>query len=449
MKSLLDEGYADGVQIFIFADDVCIVVPHSVFKEHRKISDKVKDLVLKVNPSKTKAMDIKHMASPPPLRLLVAPIEWVSNFAYLGVYINYRLLAAPEIPMLKSRTNSHINALKRITSLRLFYVQAVRFLVEYSTPVLTSLSPTQKPQLEVIQNNAMRTILGALIWTRLSLLRTDTNILPLVDRINIRNHSLIIKTIKTDRNDYVTQPSWVPSPLRFNYTAIPVSKALCIPDVAFRASLPSIQNTPANIFYFTDDSVERSVPAAAGVVYSESFQASWRLSNGASTLQTELVAIVKALEHSVTAQRHITIRTDSTGALSAIKNSTVKENTLILSNIMHLTFVHFQNHMQVTLNWIPSHSGIQGNAAADSPARGALAVDTLSITLNSSVRHLQKSMFNYLHNQLLSDVRQAQLDSSRSATWYINITNLVLQFLPKSNLRHLAVILHRLRLGYS
>ena len=44
--------------------------------------------------------------------------------------------------------------------MRLFYVQAVRALVDYSTLVLIVLSPTQQERLEVLQNTAMRTMLG-------------------------------------------------------------------------------------------------------------------------------------------------------------------------------------------------------------------------------------------------------------------------------------------------
>ena len=44
--------------------------------------------------------------------------------------------------------------------LRLYYVQAVLALVDYSAPVLIAFSPTQQELLEVLQNTAMRTMLG-------------------------------------------------------------------------------------------------------------------------------------------------------------------------------------------------------------------------------------------------------------------------------------------------
>ena len=45
----------------------------------------------------------------------------------------------------------------------MYYMQAVRYQVHYSAPILTALSPTQRKdtRLEVVQNNAMRTMLGA------------------------------------------------------------------------------------------------------------------------------------------------------------------------------------------------------------------------------------------------------------------------------------------------
>ncbi|XP_068243803.1 uncharacterized protein [Palaemon carinicauda] len=459
IENILKEDYPEGIQIFIYADDICVVCPHIVNNKHRKMQITLDTIAascqvfgLKINPNKTKAMAIKHSQPPPPLNLLGMPIEWVNNFTYLGVNLNFRLSPTPEITLLKHKVNSRLNALRRITSLnqgathhilRLFYIQAVRSLVEYAAPVLTTLSPTQEKSIEVIQNNAMRTLLGAPIWTRLSLLRAETHLLPLTDRINSRNSSIIFKTFKTNRNcplhnklqglislsedlapphtyaghlitalrsngsqtmlstlkkdtfhpDFSEKPPWIPSPIKYHYTTLPFSKALCPPAQAFRAALDSITLTLADNVYYTDGSVDREVLAAAAAVYSPHFSDCWRISNNASTLQTELVAILKALTHSLTSQGNTTIHTDSRGALAAIRSQDIRENTLIISSIRQIAHTHAPQNRQITLNWIPSHIGIL-------------------------------------------------------AKWYINTTSLAPHGLPKNTPRKLAVIYHRLRLGY-
>ena len=45
--------------------------------------------------------------------------------------------------------------------LRLYYVQAVRSLVDYCAPVLAAVSPSQQERPEVAQNGALRTMVGA------------------------------------------------------------------------------------------------------------------------------------------------------------------------------------------------------------------------------------------------------------------------------------------------
>ncbi|XP_068250342.1 uncharacterized protein [Palaemon carinicauda] len=420
MENILKEDYPEGIQIFIYADDNCVVCSQTVNNKHRKMQ------------------------------------------------IALDTIAA---------------SCQRICS-----------------PVLTTLSPTQEKTIKIIQNNAVRTILGAPIWTRLSLLRAETHLLPLTDRINSRNSSIIFKTFKTNRNcplhnklqglislsedlapphtyadhlitalrstgsqtmlstlkkdtfhpDFSEKPPWNPSPIKYHYNTLPFSRVLCPPAQAFRVALDSITLTLADIVYYTDGSVDREVPAAAAAaaVYSPHFSACWGISNNASTLQIELVAILKALTHSLTSQGNTLIHTDSIGAMAAIRSQDIRENTLIISSIRQIAHTHALQNRQVTLNWIPSHIGILGNEEADQLAKQALQVTTISIILNPSHEQFKSAMNAYSQTQLHSSIRQALFASSKSAKWYINTTNLAPHDLPKNMFRKLAVIYHRLRLGY-
>ncbi|XP_068205234.1 uncharacterized protein [Palaemon carinicauda] len=450
--------------MFIYADDICIVCPHSVCLQYQSqkmqralnaIVHECNELGLKINPLKTKAMAIMYVEPPPPLFISNNPIEWVQNFIYLGVNINYKLLTHTQVKLLREKVNSRFSAMKRITTLekavsshllRLFYVQAVRSQVEYASPVLISLPSQLLSSLEVIQNNAMRLITGAPIWTRLHLLRQETNLLPLAERIKMRVCCIIIKTIKVNRNsplktkinrfinlhedleppdhyigkliqvirdvniqlvildvkhdkfhpEYVPPAPWSPDPIEVNYTVLPAFKSLCTPQQLKSAALPSIAGTSANNVYYTDGSVDMNLPAAGSAVFYNTFSSGWRLSDHASILQAELYAIAKALENSLSKYGHTTIHTDSKGAIQSILKRNLNENIYLISSIKAMATAHAQRNRKVSLNWIPSHVGIHGN---DRLANSALRCPTISRACRPSLSHIKKLMSNYCHVQ--------------------------------------------------
>ena len=71
----------------------------------------------------------------------------------LGVWVDKWLSFTTHVAYLKERTQERLNAIRAMkrrtcgatySILRLFYVQMMRALVDYSTPVLIALSPTQQ-----------------------------------------------------------------------------------------------------------------------------------------------------------------------------------------------------------------------------------------------------------------------------------------------------------------
>ncbi|XP_066973118.1 uncharacterized protein [Macrobrachium rosenbergii] len=389
-------------------------------------------------------MAIKHTCPPNNLSIMGKPIEWVRDFMYLRVNINHKLSSTFEIQHLKQKTNCCLNAMERITSLRqgasshlltMFYIQTTRSAVEYVELTLTKMTHPQVCSLEVIQNNAMRIIAGAQMWTKPCLFKAETNLLPLPSRVDQRNALTIVKTLKSSRdcplrnkitgilnlheelspprnymgnllatlrrinmqeaavatkreapsNNYVKLPPWTPIPFNFHFTLLPANKALCSLAQLRQAAQAAINNTSAPNVYYTDGSVDRNIPAAAAAVVSSSLKVSWRLSNNASTLQTELVGIQKALEDSLYQAGNTTIHTDSKCAIVAIKSQSHTENVHILTSTKAAAFVHQSKGRQMTLNWIPSHIGIQGNEETDQLAKSTLQCNTISIALNQSL----------------------------------------------------------------
>ncbi|XP_068234070.1 uncharacterized protein [Palaemon carinicauda] len=228
------------------------------------------------------------------------------------------------------------------------------------------------------------------------------------------------------------------------------SKDPCTPEQLTEAAKYAIRNTPAPNIYYTDGSLDRAIPAAAAAVVSPSgYRENWRLSNHASTLQTELVAIAKALEHSANLQYgNTTIHTDSRGAILALSNKETTENVYLITVIQFLALAHQSSNRKVTLNWVPSHIGISSNDEADHLAKSALICQTISITLQPSLKTIKNQMAAYCNIQKTSEVRQAFLDGSRSAKWYFEATNILPHPIARQTPRQDSVIICRLRLGY-
>ena len=189
------------------------------------------------------------------------------------------------------------------------------------------------------------------MWTRLCNLQMECNIPPLYSRITALNVHVIVRAlsqprdvpfnnrvkIELRRNPYFPIPNtwiagmgkaarkcnlckellsrkpsslnevyggrapWEESPATFNFTELPNSKANCTEQQLKGAAEEAMRKvyTEGCREYFTDGSVDNSIPTTGAGVFSTNFSGSWRLSNTCSPLQTELIAVLKALEHSL------------------------------------------------------------------------------------------------------------------------------------------------------
>ncbi|KAK3886590.1 hypothetical protein Pcinc_009238 [Petrolisthes cinctipes] len=97
-------------------------------------------------------------AADPAWQLHVQGIDlaWTNSYQYLSVWVDKRLSFKAHAAYLRERTQARLNVMRARTRptagatfsvLRLYYVQAVRSLVDYSALVL-ALSPNQQERLE-------------------------------------------------------------------------------------------------------------------------------------------------------------------------------------------------------------------------------------------------------------------------------------------------------------
>ncbi|KAG0720443.1 RNA-directed DNA polymerase from mobile element jockey [Chionoecetes opilio] len=182
MEELVALPFQAGTVLLSYADDLALVVTgrgDRLCKTQRAldlITAKCEELGLKISAQKSRAMTIRAANPACQLRVQGIGLAWTDSYLYLGVWLDRRLSFTAQLDYLRERTQARLNVMRAMTRLnagatfsvlRLYYVQAVRSLVDYCALVLIALSPSQQEWLEMLQNNAMRTMLGAPRWSSL------------------------------------------------------------------------------------------------------------------------------------------------------------------------------------------------------------------------------------------------------------------------------------------
>ena len=246
-------------------------------------------------------------------------------------------------------------------------------------------------------------------------------------------------------------PPWDKVVAKFNYTKLPLSKRECTPEILRAAATAAIEETETIgcHTYYTDGTVDPDTNTSGAAVFAADFSACWRTSNTCSTMQTELVALAKALEHSLEYHNGpVVIHTDSLSAMQALQQSTIKENIKLLSTVKYLLYTHKQRERQVTLNWIPSHIGIPGNEEADQLAKQTKYVDQVQISVQPSLSQLKSVTKARIKDILVENANTHIEQGSYTADWYKMVTEHNQYPMERQISRQLSTIIYRLRLGY-
>ncbi|XP_069181114.1 uncharacterized protein [Procambarus clarkii] len=382
----------------------------------------------------------------------------------------------------------------------MFYIHAVRSLVDYAAPALLTLSPGQWANVEVIQNDALRVITGAPRWTKILNLRLETKLTSIEIRVkgiaacmlikiltrprisslkdiitgaltldrrasnsNRWTHSAIntintfdITNTVTEKGvdeihaDFVIQAPWESLPADFKIVALEGKKNQTNPHLLHNIAQMHIEaNMASDSFtYFTDGSVDQQGQETGAAVKAGNSANSWRLSNGCSTLQTEMLAIQKALEHALAQHRqHVIIHTDSRTAIETLQQEHICDNIHLITNVISLMQTLKRQGRRVVINWVPSHVGIIGNDIADEAANFATKRRNVDIYIPQTLSQIKKVIRNRAMQKMYSDHNTA-VATSGSTGWYKNSTNYEPLSLMKGSSRATEVHLHRIRLGY-
>ena len=178
----------------------------------------------------------------------------------------------------------------------------------------------------------------------------------------------VLVKFKTDApNNRLIAPPWESWSVKFSYTKLPRAKENCtIAELRAAANIAINEAENQNCtVYYTDGTVDPDSNTSGAAVYSNNYTGCWRVTNKASTMQTELAAIRETLKYSMSnGQGDIAIHTDCRSALYAIQQAKIKDYKTLIHEIEYLLRQHHITNRKVHINWIPSHIGIPGNEKA-------------------------------------------------------------------------------------
>ena len=112
----------------------------------------------------------------------------------------------------------------------------------------------------------------------------------------------VLAKLKTDApNNNAVAPPWESSSAKFTYTKLPRAKENCtIAELraAATTAIDEAENQNCKV-YNTDRAVDTDSNTADAAVFSNNYTSCWRVTNNASTMQTELAAIRETLKHTI------------------------------------------------------------------------------------------------------------------------------------------------------
>ena len=498
------DNFPSNIKYSLYADDVAFWCTHqytrTAYVELQMALDKIQNWCdqwgLKISPSKSASIIFSKcpFISPPQLTVNQQPIPYVDNFKYLGVTLDRKLNFTKHFEDITQRCARRINVLKciagkdwgadRRTLLRL-YTALIRPILDYNAFLFDDIATAKIDSLQIIQNNALRIVTGAYRTSNIMNLHVETNI-PLLDR---RRKYFLLRffarslakpnkpTTKILLNKYIND---IPTPMQRKHPVISYRIAKMMHH--FQINQHRVLPTPPPTAYWlrseinvdflftthknkTSDQETKQLFAAYKAehkdsyyiytdgsktenhtgfgIYSANYQCQSRLNDIYSILTAELMAILAALNF--IQQENIqktTICSDSASSLRAIKANKPTSHPIIYQikeKYNELT----QNQQDITLLWIPGHSGIQGNNEADMLAKNASNLPPAN-NLPSPI----SDVLGHFHNRFI-DLRQFD--------WDINPHHYMYPIKPKITHFHTSHqdtktkerVLARLRIGHT
>ncbi|KAI3382721.1 hypothetical protein SNEBB_007419 [Seison nebaliae] len=335
---------------------------------------------------------------------------------FLGIYLDQRLNWMRHIQYLRETCTKALDILKCLSHIKWgssrkilhrIYHTLIRSKLDYACQIYNTASDATLRKLEPIQNTAIRLITGAFKSSPIVSLQVESGEPPLSNRREMLSQQLYCKILtnpETETYKTVTDETLdghnqrcttlgqkVRTKLNESNIAIPITEQIQWPKYApwlppptlctALHTAPKATLTPIHqrtmylehkythnteLQFYTDGSKSQIVGYAAvskTVVYAGA------LPTEATIFTAELTAIKKAYEHALENKKSITIFTDSLSAIQAMNDITTLHPLVV--NIQDAARELQQQNIRSIICWIPSHTGIEMNEAADTAAKRA------------------------------------------------------------------------------
>ena len=424
---LYDMPVDEDIQLVIYADDITILARGKVLDEVRnkvqnyldRLMEWVGQWKLQVNPGKcyqqifTKKRAIQEII----IRVNNVVLHNVPCKRVLGVVLDApKLTFNNHMTGLRTVINKRLNVIRAISStrwgasrklIRTVYISFIRSRMEYGSIIFGELSNKNIRLLEVLQNQALRSILGARKTTPIMSLEIESFVAPISLRFRFLEIRWYIRLMHRGRMDNTVGQLKLGSRERMafkencqaNLTLMQLPPIQRIHTEALSAIPPWVDfNIDINwemaerepgmemgmqgmvrdlvqqmyqgaIEIYTDGSkLENGSTTAAVYVPHTSFAMGWLLNRDHTILGAELYGIYKAIELSNSDSRmtnkDIVILTDSKSSLQLIANTRDPTYRQIVFTIQEM-IQQKRRANKVYLQWVKGHAGIKGNEIAD------------------------------------------------------------------------------------
>lgn len=420
------------VKLVSYADDITCICTGVDFVETQFYMQSFLDRLttwltrwdLKVNPAKSSCQLYTRSRRVPPLLLRVSGhlLSVVPEQRVLGVILDApRLSMAPHVRNVKVECMRRLNILRALSGLRwgssrellrLVYIAFIRSKLCYGYQIYPELNAKLLNVLSLVQNSALRCVLGARKTTPIISLEVESYIMPLnlylqllfarwclrqsCGPCGISDLAGVVGLFSSpptscfsERRLSVLRKVDLPITLRgapASYFS-PVSPSIDLSDMvsltAPSFSAPSFlavnslfesfltDHYHSRVTIYTDGSKLDGGSAASGLyIPSLNISIAWLLNPSHSIAGAELFAILRAIRlvrgDSRLRHKNVVILTDSLSSLQIISNT---EQTSFRSFVYEIQSHLLATSGRILLQWIPAHRGIDGNEIADSIAK--------------------------------------------------------------------------------
>ena len=504
--------------IISYADDICIRTnsPERLQELLNDFASSARQCGLVISTEKTKIL-IQDTSRPrDPIQINNGTIDECQQYRYLGIPTNTAADASTSqdfISNLRKRLEQRLRPLRLLTGKKVgvsipiarnFYLLFIRSVIDYHALHLCNISDHHLNQLDKLQNQAMRLILGCPITTRVVNMRKELHLPSIPDRVKTlaataaakcikspqtaphftsllqeelhrlpdnppprlhRDCRLLIKTVSRllvafTSSIYDEPPSPVPNPwdvipAQIVHTKIAKDRPLAT-DIIRSTALATIDCTyttlpEGSLVAYTDGSLQESGEAGCACqIYDGQeriYTVSHRLSNWTSTTMSELLGIQKAVEYLTCHLKHGLVISDSKSALYSLTGAHPAHSNVV-NSIKSCLITARDNSVNIKFLWIPAHIGLSKHDAVDRLAKQAChkpAIDIRGgVSCNTIRRVLRSHSFEDLDEE--RNYQRCESVSIRNHDLFCDTPYKYGQH--KTRTRHCDIVAARIRLGY-